>query len=505
MPDLSLRKFAFAAILLGNLLLGQLLPAQSGLRQSLERLDRNENGKIDPDEVTPLARPYLERLMRVRSGRYGLSMNQSNDIEKLQQAARAYYADANGSNDDRVRPKGNQTVKTFGTEEDQPLIPEFGLPRVRYAYTQDDLDFADRTLRSHDENKDGYIDRDEATRHEWTHRQPFADDLNNDDRLSRLEMAQRYARRRLLSAASGELIKKAWRGGSEIRPTTASLSRRSYDRDRYDLSATMFQRFDTNKNGRLEADEADKVGIAPGKIDLDRDGELTRAELDSYFKELQEIEGDAAASIPEWFFEMDTNRDGQVEMFEYATDWTNEKLDEFASFDVNEDGILTTEEVSAADSSIGAESFRNQKAVVLAPRKTIISEIEIDEDLLIADLNVQLSITHTNVSYLDAFLSGPDGQRIELFSEVGGRDNHFDGTIFDDQAEVPITKASPPYQGTFSPEAVLKGQPSLSQYNGKSAKGVWQLIVAGRRNDRFGMLHSWVLIIKPMEQRLTDE
>ena len=29
--------------------------AQSGLRESLEKLDRNENGEIDPDEITPLA------------------------------------------------------------------------------------------------------------------------------------------------------------------------------------------------------------------------------------------------------------------------------------------------------------------------------------------------------------------------------------------------------------------------------------------------------------------
>ena len=34
--------------------------AQSGLRESLEKLDRNQNGEIDPDEITPLARPYLD-------------------------------------------------------------------------------------------------------------------------------------------------------------------------------------------------------------------------------------------------------------------------------------------------------------------------------------------------------------------------------------------------------------------------------------------------------------
>ena len=139
---------------------------------------------------------------------------------------------------------------------------------------------------------------------------------------------------------------------------------------------------------------------------------------------------------------------------------------------------------------------------MLPPGRTIISEIEVSEDYLIGDLNVLMSLTHTNVSYLDCYLTGPDGQRIELFTEVGGRDDNFDNTIFDDQSQHLITKARPPFRGTFMPEALLKRQPSLSHFNGKSVKGVWQLVVRGTRSERFGMLHSWSLLIKPQESML---
>ncbi|MDP6553511.1 MAG: calcium sensor EFh, partial [Pirellulaceae bacterium] len=99
-----------------------------------------------------------------------MSIDRPNEIDKLQEAARAYSALQNGVKGSDVRPEGESSVKPFGTDPDQPLVPEFGLTRVKYPYTQADLDFADRTMRSHDRNDDGYIDRAEAARNRWTHR-----------------------------------------------------------------------------------------------------------------------------------------------------------------------------------------------------------------------------------------------------------------------------------------------------------------------------------------------
>ena len=171
--------------------------------------------------------------------------------------------------------------------------------------------------------------------------------------------------------------------------------------------------------------------------------------------------------------------------------------------DTNGDALLTSMEVAQSKAMVGG-SYRNQHAEVLPPRKTIISEIEVSEDYLIGDLNVQISITHSNASFLDAYLTGPDGQRIELFTEVGGSGDNFDQTYFDDQSRIPITKARPPFKGAFIPEGLLKKQPGLSEFNGKSIKGVWQLVVRGTRNERFGMLHGWGLIVKPLGDGLAD-
>ena len=143
--------------------------------------------------------------------------------------------------------------------------------------------------------------------------------------------------------------------------------------------------------------------------------------------------------------------------------------------------------------------YTNDQATLLPPRRSIISEIEVPDDFLIADLNLQLNITHTYASYLDCYLTGPDGQRIELFTEIGGSDDHFEDTTFDDQSREPITKARAPFRGSYLPEGLLKRQPGLGHFNGKSAKGIWQLVIRCSRSERFGMLHNWSLITKSQD------
>ncbi len=487
---------------LGFLLPGKSLYAQAGLRESLERLDRNENGKIEPEEITPLARPYLERIAGRR-----LQLDRANDISALQEAGRLYHAMRNGvvGNDVIVQKQSKSALMSFGPEADQPLLPEFGVAELKYPHTKIDLEEADRSLRRSDVNKDGYLDRAEAANASWSHNDPFEMDLDHDDKLSRIELAQRYARRRLLSGASQELIQKAKRTGNGIpssaRPEAARTEEYGWWRrggSNQWLSASVMSRFDLNRDGRLQEQEAQSLGIPMGRMDIDRNGDISRDELQSFLKALQDEAGDESTGLPGWFFELDENRDGQIEMAEFTKDWSEEKLQEFESLDSNTDGLLTSAEVAQAKSQIGG-SYRNAHAQVLPPHKTVISEIEISDDFVIRELTLQLSITHTQTGYLDAFLTGPDGQRIELFSEVGGSGDNFDRTIFDDKADAPIAKAASPFTGTFQTMALMKRQPSLSSFVGKNAKGVWQLVVRGTRSERFGMLHDWSLNMKSRE------
>ncbi len=490
------------------------LHAQAGLRKSLERMDLDEDGLIDPDEITPLARPYLERIMRFRRGRErNVTFDKPIPISRIQEYARIYYALQNGVAGGEVRAKGEDSVKPFGTDRDEPLVPEFGIGEIKFPYTRDDLRQAERTISREDNNGDGQIDRAEAARAEWTHRNPFDDDLNKDGRLSRLELAQRYARRRLLQNDASELVRKSSRVGSEVKPSYREREddnerrrrdwRRRGSSDTW-LSVTMLSRFDQDKDGSLNAKELEVLGIPMVNLDVDRDSLVSRDELQAYVNELQQAASDQTEGLPGWFYERDANRDDQIAMAEYTDDWTADSLKAFKDYDLNGDGILTSGEVLRSASAIGG-TFVNDDAMVLPPRKTIISEIEVDENFAIADLKVQISITHTSVSLLDGFLTGPDGQRIELFAGVGGSDDHFDQTVFDDAAEARITKSRPPFKGSFRPQALDKKQPGLASFKGKNIKGVWQLVIRGTRNTRFGMLHSWSIIVKPDEDIVVED
>lgn len=491
--------------------LASIASGQSGLRESLELLDRDENGRIDPEEITPLSRPYLERIAKARR----MSLERSNDIDKWQEAARVYYALQNGVAGESVRASRERVLKGFGMEDDEIMVPEFGVGEIKYPYTPDDVDEAEDTLRRYDRNRDGFLDRREAARARWTHRDPFAADLDKDDRLSRLELTQRYARRRALQQDSGELVQQARRVGNGIRKGPSSeevedqrrRERRDWWRsggDRMWLTAAVLGRYDKNENGRLERIETIELGLPAGAIDADQNGELSREELFAFFKQLQDQTGGTVEGLPGWFYERDENRDQQVDLTEFAPEPTDAKVAEFVSIDANADGLLTPMEVMSSKSMMGG-SFQNEIAEILPPEKTIVSEIEIsDDDFIISDLNVRLTITHTNVSSLDGYLTGPDGTRIELFTAVGGRDDHFEDTRFDDQAETPITKARPPFDGRFQPEGLVKRQPGLAAFNGKSVKGVWQLTIRGSRSDRFGMLHRWSMQATPDEEQLLN-
>lgn len=475
---------------------------QAGLRESLEKLDKNQNGLIEPEEVTPLARPYLERIMSGKSNRIRDPFRRPMPIDKIQESARIYFALKNGVDGDDVRPQGDKRIKPFGLDEFEPMVPAFGLDEVKFPYAKADWDFAGRTMRSHDENNDGYIDREEAAVNKWTHRNPFDDDLNKDDRLSRMELAQRYARRRLLEGDARELGRQAWRTGGDIEPSEKPPKDESAwwkeNGSSHWLTAAMMGRFDSNRNGRLEAREAARMNMPLAQIDENQDGEITRDELFLLVKEMQEAAGDVTEGLPGWFFELDEDRDGQLALAEFMTEWTIARREEFQSYDINGDGLLEASEILRSTAITGG-SYRQEKAEVLPPQRTIISEIEVEDDFLVADINVQLSITHSNVGFLDAYLTGPQGQRIELFTEVGGSGDHFEQTTFDDEAGTPIVKGRPPFKGSYKPEGLVKKQPGLNVFEGKTVKGVWQLVVRGSRSERFGMLHSWGLTVAPQQ------
>jgi len=109
----------------------------------------------------------------------------------------------------------------------------------------------------------------------------------------------------------------------------------------------------------------------------------------------------------------------------------------------------------------------------------------------IADVTVTLNITHTRDSDLTAYLIGPDGTQVTLFSKVGGTGQNFTNTTLSDAAATSITAGTAPFTGTFRPSPG-----ALSAFDGKAANGTWTLKVAdGKRNNYTGSIQSWSLTV----------
>ncbi len=504
-PDMPQLRPLLAVLVLGGMV--SIPTTASAQSDWVRQLDANSNGYIEPSEITDRSRSYLERFARD----YGLDLSRPVSVRRLEDAARRYYESRNRSREssDQAPAEVLSTVRGFGPEPGRAVVADFGSPQLKYPYTQADLDQADETLSRYDRDKDGFLDASEIERGRWRGDSPSDSDLNGDGRLSRLELAQLYAKVRIMEQRSALSL-----GSSPSPQATVTSSRderssdssgrydrrsRSADRGSRSLAYSIIERYDLNKNGVLEPREMASVGIDLGKADYNRDGLVDRNELAEFlFVEMENAGNDLSELLPTWFFELDRNSDGQIEMAEFTEEWDAEKATEFASYDANGDGIITADELLTSKRLVGG-NFSNQEAKILLPRSVVVSEIQVDEDIIIGDLNVQLSITHTYVDQLDGYLIGPDGQRIELFSRVGGSDDHFDRTIFDDQASTNITRARAPFRGNYQPGAIAKRQKGLSSYNGQTLKGLWQLMIRSSRSDRSGVLHDWSLIVEPSQ------
>lgn len=124
--------------------------------------------------------------------------------------------------------------------------------------------------------------------------------------------------------------------------------------------------------------------------------------------------------------------------------------------------------------------------------------IEVLDHHVICDLDVAISLTHTCVFDLKIFLEGPDGTNLCL--NMYNVDEYFEGenytqTIFDDEAEVVITQAEPPFTGRFRPVEPYE----LSEFNGQPFYGLWRLKIYDAYCCDIGTLNSFQLMMTTPE------
>jgi len=120
--------------------------------------------------------------------------------------------------------------------------------------------------------------------------------------------------------------------------------------------------------------------------------------------------------------------------------------------------------------------------------------VEITDHFIVSDLDVRISITHTNVFDLQIFLQSPAGTRICLnmydFREFFEGANYTQ-TVFDDEAELSIKQAEAPFTGRFRPIEPYK----LSEFGGEDLYGPWRLQIYDAWDWDTGTLDSFELVI----------
>jgi serine protease len=120
------------------------------------------------------------------------------------------------------------------------------------------------------------------------------------------------------------------------------------------------------------------------------------------------------------------------------------------------------------------------------------STLTIGSNITVSDLNVQLDVSFPYAGDLKIYLESPSGTQVMLSNFNGGEGADFAGTIFDDEADQPISSGFAPFFGSYRPDE------SLAAFDGQNAAGVWTLFIDADFNidhflDGTGVLNAWSL------------
>ncbi|OWY19220.1 hypothetical protein C7N43_29665, partial [Sphingobacteriales bacterium UPWRP_1] len=111
----------------------------------------------------------------------------------------------------------------------------------------------------------------------------------------------------------------------------------------------------------------------------------------------------------------------------------------------------------------------------------------------LANVTLSTSITHTFNGDLDITLTSPAGTVVTLTTDNGGsNDDVFNGTLWDDDANDPVT------DHTFTNLVVatpLSPEEPLAAFYGENPNGIWTLTIADDTGADIGNLNSWTLNI----------
>ena len=135
-------------------------------------------------------------------------------------------------------------------------------------------------------------------------------------------------------------------------------------------------------------------------------------------------------------------------------------------------------------------SFTGNGPLAFKGGSTTTSKVTINQDVTITKLTVTVLLSYPHMSDLVIRLIGPDGTVVFLSNHDGGSGNNLVSAVFDDAATLTLNTAPAPFGGTYRPDN------PLSVFNGKDARGTWQVSVFDLAPGSSGMFHFFTLTIQ---------
>jgi Ca2+-binding EF-hand superfamily protein len=368
----------------------------------LKRADDNNNGIIEPSEVSNRSRMFIERAAQ----RAQLEMGKPMPIAKLLPAMQANFDEYKKQQEAGAKTGGGSTPPASSSTPKPAtsfVAPAVAAPaatsssgfggtssragsiiNLEAKFEQSVIDYVNNDLlRKLDKNGDGNLDSGEWKAHTWS-KPPEDSDLNKDGKLSREELCIRISKSRGIPI-KGETASTT--GGS----SSTSGSSGGSPADKFKKYAEqLLKDYDKSKDGMLQRDEWKEMKTEHQGADSDGDGVITLAELTNRVSAYssggasttplsssggssyggKKGSGDKTASgpkksyrfltpterlpkgMPDWFIKNDADGDGQIMMAEYSTSWTDATAAEFAKLDRDGDGIITPRECVAAENGV---------------------------------------------------------------------------------------------------------------------------------------------------------
>lgn len=154
---------------------------------------------------------------------------------------------------------------------------------------------------------------------------------------------------------------------------------------------------------------------------------------------------------------------------------------------LNPPGLLAPNELFSYVVFDRLSNCSNTVPRLLPSRIITLDSIFIDQHGMVLDLDINLSINHTNDSDLHIWLNR-NGLPLNLLSKQNGGDgDNYINTTFDDEAELSIVEGSPPFTGIFRPEM------ELSQFDNSELHGLWKLRILNLSSVVQGELVNWCI------------